>query len=167
MGTSTWHAADGRTGRIPTFDEIEARKIAGKGGGGKGAGGNWPSTMDIESLILSREEARLSKDWGLADTLRDQLRSNGVEVYDKSQHWTSTDGRSGRVPTFTDVEAFKQARRAGYAGNRATPYPAVAASPAANGYAPWGGAWDTWDIEELVAMREQARLEKDWGKADA
>jgi cysteinyl-tRNA synthetase len=42
-------------------------------------------TPELEELLQSREEARRSKDWGLADRLRDQLASAGIEVRDSGR----------------------------------------------------------------------------------
>ncbi|QQR48999.1 cysteine--tRNA ligase [bacterium] len=40
-------------------------------------------TPEIESLIAQREQARINKDWALADKLRDQLTQKGYVVNDK------------------------------------------------------------------------------------
>ena len=40
---------------------------------------------EIESLITLREQARLKKDWKLADEIRDKLKSKGVVIEDTPQ----------------------------------------------------------------------------------
>lgn len=40
-------------------------------------------TPEIESLITQREQARINKDWALADKIRDQLTQKGYVVIDK------------------------------------------------------------------------------------
>jgi cysteinyl-tRNA synthetase len=39
--------------------------------------------MEITQTILQREAARLNKNFSLADLIRDQLRANGIEVFDQ------------------------------------------------------------------------------------
>eukprot|EP00913_Durusdinium_trenchii_P031478 g29471.t1 len=63
------------------------------------------SLKEIRDLVLAREQARLQKDWKLADNIRSQLHDAGVQLFDKTHQWTSTDGRSGRIPSFDEVEA--------------------------------------------------------------
>jgi len=41
------------------------------------------SDEEIESLIQQRAQAKLDKDWGEADRLRDELKSQGIELEDK------------------------------------------------------------------------------------
>merc|ERR1719410_1194103 len=59
---------------------------------------------EVARLIATREQARLQKDWTLADTLRTQLSTMGITLYDKTQSWKSNDGRSGRIPTFNEID---------------------------------------------------------------
>ncbi len=42
-----------------------------------------PITPEIEALIEQREQARISKNWALADQIRDKLINLGVNVHDK------------------------------------------------------------------------------------
>ena len=76
----------------------------GRGGGGKGYGdgggggsGEPLSEREIMSIIESRNNAKLTRDFDEADRLRAQLKSHGVEVDDKAKRWTCSDGRSGEV----------------------------------------------------------------------
>lgn len=38
------------------------------------------------------------RDWTTADKIRDELRTRGIEVYDKEREWRAADGRSGLFP---------------------------------------------------------------------
>jgi len=53
------------------------------------------SDFDIAARVQQREDARNNKDWGSADTIRDELRQHGVELLDNQKVWTTTDGRQG------------------------------------------------------------------------
>jgi len=53
------------------------------------------SDFDIASRVQQREDARNNKDWGSADTIRDELRQHGVELLDNQKVWSTTDGRQG------------------------------------------------------------------------
>lgn len=71
-----------------------------------------PRMVDLEeiiSLVYNREQARQAKDWGLADELRDRLSAIGVTLFDKTSQWRSKDGQSGRIPTFSELEAGQTA----------------------------------------------------------
>ena len=78
-----WVAADGRRGAI----------IVGEGAGASCA----LSNAEIAQKVQQREQVRASKDFGAADTMRDELRACGVDIYDKEKIWKSNDGRQGRV----------------------------------------------------------------------
>eukprot|EP00928_Gymnodinium_smaydae_P008668 TRINITY_DN1315_c0_g1_i1.p1 TRINITY_DN1315_c0_g1~~TRINITY_DN1315_c0_g1_i1.p1 ORF type:complete len:481 (+),score=115.80 TRINITY_DN1315_c0_g1_i1:95-1444(+) len=56
------------------------------------------TTASIEALITGREAAREVKDFGTADVIRQDLRSHGVEVWDKQKTWKAVDGRMGPYP---------------------------------------------------------------------
>jgi len=75
-----WRAADGRTGVIVTGGHQGKCRMKDK---------------DIQRKIKQREEARSAKDWKKADSMRDELRTQGVELIDKQKSWTTTDGRHG------------------------------------------------------------------------
>ena len=66
-------------------------------GGGGGGSGEPLSEREIMSIIESRNNAKLTRDFDEADRLRAQLKSHGVEVDDKAKRWTCSDGRSGEV----------------------------------------------------------------------
>lgn len=55
------------------------------------------STPSIVALVAGREQARDRRDFTAADCIRTDLRSHGVEVWDKDKVWRSTDGRSGAL----------------------------------------------------------------------
>jgi cysteinyl-tRNA synthetase len=44
-------------------------------------------TAEILRLIFEREQARLAKDWGSADSLRERLSAIGVSIFDKTNSW--------------------------------------------------------------------------------
>lgn len=133
----SWRAADGRTGRIPTFSEIEV------GGGDLGQvmdslGAKAPPAYDpsteegrIKTLVNQREEARAAKDYARSDDLREQLKALGVELFDKEKMWRTANGLSGVI--------------IGYGGSQ--------------------GASDT-EIHALVMQREKARQSNDYETAD-
>ena len=55
------------------------------------------TTADIITRIAERESARREKDWGRADSIREELRGAGVEVYDRDKEWKTADGRRGII----------------------------------------------------------------------
>lgn len=55
------------------------------------------SDASIIALITGREKARERHDWAGADAIRADLRSRGVEVWDKEKVWRASDGRSGTI----------------------------------------------------------------------
>ncbi|KAL1514561.1 hypothetical protein AB1Y20_003656 [Prymnesium parvum] len=54
-------------------------------------------TGEIERLVCLREDARRDRDYLLADQLRAELRSHGVELHDSEREWRALDGRSGAI----------------------------------------------------------------------
>jgi len=109
-GVKDWETADGIKSRLRSLG-VEVREE-------KGArGGTWrtqdgrcgifePSdhgfhfeasfTSDkIEDMLQRRDEARRAKDWGTADSVKQELRNNGVMVLDREQQWRTPDGRQG------------------------------------------------------------------------
>ena len=88
----------------------------GMGGGdmmgmpGAPAGGAAQLTeTDINQLVAQREQARQARNWPLGDSLRDQLRAAGVEIYDKEKFWKSWDGKVGIIGGFGPYGALKDA----------------------------------------------------------
>lgn len=59
------------------------------------------STASIAALVTGRERAREHHDWDAADAIRADLRSHGVDVWDKEKVWRSNDGRSGPLAKLT------------------------------------------------------------------
>ena len=55
------------------------------------------STMEIQQMIDTREQARSVKDWSTSDKIREDLRARGVEVYDRDKEWKTSDGRRGVI----------------------------------------------------------------------
>jgi hypothetical protein len=61
--------------------------------------------LEITTLVVQREKARQSSDFGTADMVRMELRAAGVEIYDKEKVWKVADGRQGPVPSWTQIQA--------------------------------------------------------------
>jgi len=55
------------------------------------------STASIIALVAGREKAREKHDWEAADAIRADLRSHGVDVWDKEKVWRANDGRNGVI----------------------------------------------------------------------
>eukprot|EP00933_Yihiella_yeosuensis_P067642 TRINITY_DN72602_c0_g1_i1.p1 TRINITY_DN72602_c0_g1~~TRINITY_DN72602_c0_g1_i1.p1 ORF type:complete len:431 (-),score=84.20 TRINITY_DN72602_c0_g1_i1:112-1404(-) len=91
------------------------------------------SEEEILRLISERETARQARNFPQSDAIRDQLRSYGVELYDKDKQWKAKDGRSGYLFTAGTTTCLMSDE----------------------------------DIHALVAQREQARSDKDFGLADS
>jgi len=51
----------------------------------------------ITALVMGREAARERHDWAAADNIRNDLRTHGVDVWDKEKLWRANDGRSGVI----------------------------------------------------------------------
>lgn len=151
--TSQWRTAEGITGRIPTFSEVEqmggADAYAFEQMGGQ-PGGMDTSVIEIQnniaqlsasdseevkaikSLVQQREQARAAKDFARSDSIRDELRGLGAEVYDKEKMWRhQAIGTSGVI--------------IGYLGD---------------------GEPTNLEVETLVVQRERARHGKDYAEAD-
>lgn len=75
----SWRSKDGRRGSMFTAGPVECVL----------------SDHEIEARVQQREEARKSKDWDMADRLREDLRSNGVELNDREMTWRTATGRQG------------------------------------------------------------------------
>lgn len=123
-------------------------------GSGMGA-----DNVDIMRLVVQREQARQQKDWALADNFRERLAALGVTLFDKNSSWKAADGRSGRIPSFTEVEngggnadVVMQAME-DKANN--IPAPPVYSSDSEEG-----------QIKNLIQQREQARGSKDFTRSD-
>lgn len=103
--------------------------------------------LEIRRLIFEREQARLAKDFASADSLRDRLGELGVTLFDKTNTWKSADGRTGRIPTFSEIEAGTTAEAIG------DPQPELDDSEEGH-------------IKKMVQQREQARAAKDFAASD-
>uniref|UniRef100_A0A7S1REB0 Cysteinyl-tRNA ligase anticodon binding domain-containing protein n=1 Tax=Alexandrium catenella TaxID=2925 RepID=A0A7S1REB0_ALECA len=114
---------------------------------------------EIVRLVVMREQARMSKDWATADSVREQLVAKGVTIQDKSSSWRCVDGSSGRIPTWSEVEggstteSFITNQSMTQGGRSAAMPPPVNDGSDAH-------------IKHLVMMREQARAQKDFTQAD-
>mmetsp|Transcript_28963 Transcript_28963/g.52985 ORF Transcript_28963/g.52985 Transcript_28963/m.52985 type:complete len:560 (-) Transcript_28963:118-1797(-) len=53
------------------------------------------SEAEILQLVSEREAYRQARDFAKSDAIRDQLRTMGVELYDKEREWRCRDGRRG------------------------------------------------------------------------
>lgn len=53
------------------------------------------SLPSIEALVAGREAARENRDFRAADAIREDLRSHGVDLWDKQRMWRASDGRRG------------------------------------------------------------------------
>jgi len=51
----------------------------------------------IKALVQQREQARANKDFTRSDEIREELKTMGVEVFDKEKMWRSTSGASGVI----------------------------------------------------------------------
>jgi len=110
----SWRTTDGRVGNYaaaargqqagysaPAPQYAGGSHANGNMGGARGSGkveavpGAILSTPTIEALIVGREAAREMRDWASADDIRDDLRRHGVEVWDKTKTWKTSDGREG------------------------------------------------------------------------
>lgn len=146
--TMNWRAQDGRTGRIPTFQEIES------GAALQSSGGSALSTQEIVSLIFQRETARKANDYAQADSIRDQLKAGGVEMFEKTKQWKTTDGRSGTIPTWQEIEAGSSI------DHHVERVQDGSGASSIDPNDPLGG------IKQLVMQRESARSAKDFQEAD-
>jgi cysteinyl-tRNA synthetase len=125
------------------------------------------NTEEIVRLVATREQARLQKDWSLADTLRTQLSTMGVTLFDKTASWRSACGKSGRIPTFAELDG----------GNLETVIAQQAmeiqsqqvSNALLSGMDPMMTNFSSdaeTQIKALVQQREQARANKDFARSD-
>jgi len=121
-------------------------------------GGNYEEIM---RLIVTREQARLGKDWSLADTIRSRLTEMGITLYDKTNSWRSSEGLGGRIPSWSDLESADSVE-AFIATQAANPLTEAGGLPGMGGRS---GDPDGM-IKALVQQREQARSVKDFARSD-
>eukprot|EP00929_Paragymnodinium_shiwhaense_P012830 TRINITY_DN120722_c0_g1_i1.p1 TRINITY_DN120722_c0_g1~~TRINITY_DN120722_c0_g1_i1.p1 ORF type:complete len:412 (+),score=87.59 TRINITY_DN120722_c0_g1_i1:67-1302(+) len=72
---------------------------------GYGQADKGPTNVEIMTLIVEREKARQVNDYAKSDMIREDLKRAGVIVLDKAKTWKASDGRSGVVPSFSDIQA--------------------------------------------------------------
>lgn len=92
--------------------------------------------LDIVKLVALREKARMNKDFKTSDAIRKELRSAGVDLFDKQKCWKTVDGRSGIIiaePGGTDSRSLQT---------------------------------DIKLLQDLLKQRENARMKRDWVTAD-
>eukprot|EP00747_Dinoflagellata_sp_TGD_P182521 gnl/TRDRNA2_/TRDRNA2_36801_c0_seq1.p1 gnl/TRDRNA2_/TRDRNA2_36801_c0~~gnl/TRDRNA2_/TRDRNA2_36801_c0_seq1.p1 ORF type:complete len:433 (+),score=91.92 gnl/TRDRNA2_/TRDRNA2_36801_c0_seq1:86-1300(+) len=106
---------------------------------------------EIVRLVVGREQARMNKDWELADSYREQLTALGVTLFDKTNQWKCADGRMGQIPTFKELENGVDVEE-------------KAMQTPGNYNGPADGSEDY--IKHVVFLREQARAAKDFEAAD-
>jgi len=115
---------------------------------------------EVFGLIVQREQARQAKDFGTADHLRERLTQLGVTLFDKTNQWRTADGRSGRIPSFNEIEG-------GVTGDSL----AMMQSGGMGGMVGGVSGYESSDpqeshIKQLVLLREQARAQKDFAQSD-
>eukprot|EP00440_Ansanella_granifera_P053817 gb/GFBE01058341.1/.p1 GENE.gb/GFBE01058341.1/~~gb/GFBE01058341.1/.p1 ORF type:complete len:195 (+),score=24.88 gb/GFBE01058341.1/:1-585(+) len=105
-----------RRSRTPPRRDVGHRDFGGPRRGGGGGGGGFiptegprspsrdgsPSNAWIYNMLIDREKARMTRDFGEADKLRDELRERGVEILERERRWQHRDGRSGARPNADD-----------------------------------------------------------------
>ena len=111
----------GGKGRPPRGRSRGGRPFGGKGHGGGGpprgppqgpkgdpkrtpSREGEPSNTYVWNQLVKREKARIERNFGEADRLRDALREKGIEIYDRERRWEAKDGRVGARPNHDDKE---------------------------------------------------------------
>lgn len=124
------------------------------------------NTEEIIRLVATREQARLQKDWALADTLRTQLSTMGVTLFDKTASWRTADGKSGRIPTFNELDGGNLERvivqQALEIQSQQTPAALLGSMGAVASFSIDAES----QIKALIQQREQARANKDFTRSD-
>ena len=64
---------------------------------------------NIQRLVAEREQCRKGHDWARADTIREQLRGMGIELFDREKEWRAQDGRRGPITEHTQPCALSDA----------------------------------------------------------
>jgi len=111
---------------------------------------------EIVRLVVMRTQARLQKDWNLADTIRTKLTEMGVTLFDKTNSWHSKTGQTGRIPAFSELDA----------GQPIESIIQEQVMPQANGLSMSHVVLDDSQVRLLVQQREQARAQKDFARSD-
>jgi len=116
-------------------------------------------------LVATREQARLQKDWTLADTLRTQLSTMGVTLFDKTASWRSACGKSGRIPTFAELDGGNLETVIVQQAMEMQSQQVSNALLGGMGAINFSSESET-QIKALVQQREQARANKDFARSD-
>merc|ERR1719421_2035057 len=107
-------------------------------------------------------------DYDRADALRQELRSNGVEMLDKEHCWKTSDGREGSYDgAAAPEERWPTSHRASSDGRADTWYPLTTNGSRKHGHS--STSEDTLSdsaINQLVGDRERARAVQDFATAD-
>ncbi|CAE7233555.1 cysS, partial [Symbiodinium necroappetens] len=103
------------------------------------------SDVEVTTLVLQREKARMGNDYELSDMIRDELKNRGVTIDDKRKTWSCADGRSGAVPSWGSLTG----------GGEAAPGAAAQQQPASKpGDRPgwpslqWRRSWSRWRSQQ-------------------
>ncbi|CAE8621147.1 unnamed protein product, partial [Polarella glacialis] len=118
-----WRSRDGRKGKLFTAGPSEC----------------FLTDSEIQDRVYEREDARRSKDFALADSVRDELRSLGVELDDRHAQWQTSGGRLG---SYSGVPVVPELRSSDSSGR------------------------ETREIRKLVCERERHRASQDFQAAD-
>lgn len=144
---------------------------------------------EIMKIVVQREQARLAKNWQVADSLRDRLAQGGVTLFDKTSTWQTVDGRIGRIPRFAELESAADGLMPGDGLSQFEPMsitshlkfeppdarslPFTETSPYVVGdsqdlgqFIPGELPQEDSQIRQLVQLREQARSQKDFAQSD-
>eukprot|EP00929_Paragymnodinium_shiwhaense_P080662 TRINITY_DN42083_c0_g1_i1.p1 TRINITY_DN42083_c0_g1~~TRINITY_DN42083_c0_g1_i1.p1 ORF type:complete len:541 (+),score=142.77 TRINITY_DN42083_c0_g1_i1:120-1742(+) len=108
-----WKSEDGRSGRIPTFEDVKKGRQSSRVVKEEQRDEEMEDEeLRIREIIRQREAARKSRDYAESDRLRSDLKQLGVEVEDKAKIWIqSSTGLEGCIigyandkGTATDME---------------------------------------------------------------
>jgi len=127
---------------------------------------SFDNTEEIVRLVATREQARLQKDWSLADTLRTQLSTMGVTLFDKTASWRTSDGKSGRIPTFNEIDGGNLETTIAQQVLEIQSQQSSSALLGSMGAVVSFGTDSESQIKTLIQQREQARANKDFTRSD-
>jgi len=143
-----------------TIHEYAAVTAANFAAAAAAAAASGPSDAELLALLQLRHQARKARDFATSDLLREQLHHLGVYPDDKQRVWRASDGRVGSLDG-PDYLGPPPGHAGASAVGAAPQAPSVSvAPPAATPYA------STELIHEKLAEREQARMGKDFARAD-
>eukprot|EP00928_Gymnodinium_smaydae_P079514 TRINITY_DN6341_c0_g1_i1.p1 TRINITY_DN6341_c0_g1~~TRINITY_DN6341_c0_g1_i1.p1 ORF type:complete len:378 (-),score=102.70 TRINITY_DN6341_c0_g1_i1:109-1242(-) len=152
-----WKSNDGQQGVIIT--------------GGNKEGVCLMSEYDIVTRVAQREEARSQKNWTLADSIRDELRFNGVELLDNQKMWCAADQRQGTYAAATGAPPTMMMAQPPPLSDSLSLFTQQLARQAAQAVptqAPSVGlTFSDASIAALISGREVARENRDFEGADA